>query len=89
MKRNNMQAANILAKIFTGNDIVPYKGAYQGFELDNTIFINEKTKLPLLYVAKHEIVHSLGKTDPEALQELMDIAKKILQWQSQDAGILR
>lgn len=76
MKRKNMQAANILAKIFTGNDIVPYKGPYQGFELDGTIFINEKTRLPLLHVVKHEIVHSLGTTDPEALQELMDIAKK-------------
>jgi len=77
MKREAIQAANILVNVFTGRDLIPFRGrGIQGAADEDVIFINESTRDPLLYVAKHEIVHTLGTTDPEALKELMALTKE-------------
>jgi len=77
MLKPSFHAANILAKIFTGKDIVLFRGkGIQGATIGNTIFLNEKVKSPVLYVVKHEIIHALGNTDPESYAQLLKIAKE-------------
>ena len=77
MLKPSFHAANTLAKIFTGKDIVLFRGkGIQGATIGNTIFLNEKVKSPVLYVVKHEIIHALGNTDPESYAQLLKIAKE-------------
>jgi hypothetical protein len=77
LSRADMQAANTLVNIFTGRNLIPFRGrGVQGVADSDVIYINEKTRDPLLYVVKHEIIHTLGTTDPEPLNKLMDLVKK-------------
>ena len=78
ISRPEIKAANTLTKLMTGNDLVLYKGtaAIQGMSIGDTIYLNVHARQPLLYVVKHEIVHTLRNTDPEAYAKLMDLVQE-------------
>lgn len=77
MEQEIFQAANTLSQIFTGNDIVTFKGkGIQGMADGDQIYLNQDAKDPVLYVAKHEIVHTLETTDPESYKKLMQLVRR-------------
>jgi len=74
MNRPDMQAADILAKLIAGTGVIPFRGkGVQGVAYDGQIFLNDKTRNPLMYVAKHEIFHLMSE---ESQAELIAIAQK-------------
>lgn len=78
MEREDMQAAGIIANLLTQSQLIPMKGqdAPQGAAYGNNVFVSVETEDPHLYVAMHEIEHTLEDVDPEAHDEFMAIAKK-------------
>jgi hypothetical protein len=78
MERDDMQAAAVIANLLTQSQLIPMKGedAPQGAAYGPNVFVGVETEDPHLYVAMHEIEHTLEDVDPEAHDEFMAIAKK-------------
>lgn len=75
LKRGPYQMANELAKILTGNEIIPYTTLERthGFSLDGQIFLNSRSRQPLLYITSHEIGHTIESTHPRLYKKLRQI----------------
>lgn len=76
MKRPDMQAADTISKLFGAKGVIPVKGTdNQGMSLGRQIYLNEKTPDPVMYVAKHEVVHTIEATDPKLHNEFINITR--------------
>ena len=75
MKREQFQLANELSKALTGNEIIPYTTLERthGFSIEGQIFLNSRSRQPLLYITSHEIGHTIESTHPRLYKKLQQI----------------
>jgi len=75
MKREQFQLANELSKALTGNEIIHYTTLERthGFSIDGQIFLNSRSRQPMLYITSHEIGHSIEFTHPRLYKKLQQI----------------
>lgn len=77
MNNPEFAAANELARVITGKDVIPFKGQdVHGVNIGDTVYLNAKTKQPMLYVASHEITHAMETTHPEHYAKLEQIVRE-------------
>ena len=88
MKSERFQAANELSKALTGNEIITYttNESEHGFSLGGRVFLNARSRQPILYVTSHEITHTMEVNSPEHYDKLMDI---VIEHVGDNSGIIR
>lgn len=77
MEKPEFQVANAMAEANTGKSIIPVdRFDNAGATFGDKVFVNAKTKQPVLYVTNHEVIHTLETTAPESHARLMQIVKE-------------
>ncbi len=78
LEKPDFQAANTLAKTISGREIIPFKGTsgFAGAQTEGKILLNADMKEPVLYIANHEIAHTIKANSPETYSRLEQIVRE-------------